>query len=45
MGDRMDDRSGVELQIISPATDDPISAFAGAWPADLREQMTKAVGP
>ena len=39
----MDDNAGMELQIITPATADPIPAFTGQVPGDLRQAIGRAV--
>jgi hypothetical protein len=39
----MDENARMELAIVNQAGADPIPAFVGTLPADLREQMAKAV--
>jgi integrase/recombinase XerD len=39
----MDDNARMELAVINQSGADPIPAFVGTLPADLREQMTRAV--
>ena len=42
-GNGISEHAGVELAIVNQVGADPIPAFVGGLPADLREQMTKAV--
>jgi hypothetical protein len=39
----MEENARMELAVINQSEADPIPAFVGTLPADLREQMTKAV--
>ncbi len=39
----MSDDASMELAVINQSGADPIPAFVGTLPADLREQMIKAV--